>query len=143
MVPPRQPEIRPEKTMPPLKNTRHEAYAQARARGASIDASYVLAGYSENRGNAARLNANESVMKRVEELQWSQAERSVWTAAERIEQLQRIALAMETDEPRTTIAAIAEANKMQGSHAPSKSEVSGPDGEPVPNAIQVNFTAPD
>lgn len=51
-----------------LANVRHEAFAHAIARGATVDAAYVEAGYAANRGNASRLNANEGVRARVGEL---------------------------------------------------------------------------
>lgn len=54
--------------MPALKNPKHERFAQARADGGTIDESYVIAGYSKNRGNAARLNANEDILTRVREI---------------------------------------------------------------------------
>jgi hypothetical protein len=38
--------------MPILPNPKHEAFAQALARGLSISAAYVQAGYKPNRGNA-------------------------------------------------------------------------------------------
>ena len=38
---------------PALKNPRHEAFAQAGARGMSASAAYVEAGYKANRHNAA------------------------------------------------------------------------------------------
>jgi phage terminase small subunit len=52
----------------PLTNPRHEAFALALAAGASADAAYVAAGYRRNRGNAARLKANESIQRRVAEI---------------------------------------------------------------------------
>lgn len=55
--------------MPPLTNPKHEAFAQARyLEGKTADEAYISAGYSENRGNAARLNSNESIVKRGAEL---------------------------------------------------------------------------
>jgi hypothetical protein len=51
-----------------LANTKHEAFAQARFKGETIDAAYVTAGFSPNRGNAARLNAKESILARITEL---------------------------------------------------------------------------
>lgn len=51
--------------MKPLKNQRHEAFARALAEGEATDDAYVIAGYALNRGNAARLKANESVAKRT------------------------------------------------------------------------------
>ena len=44
--------------VPTLHNPRHERFAQELAAGDTADAAYVLAGYQENRSNAARLNAN-------------------------------------------------------------------------------------
>lgn len=55
--------------MGPLRNQRHERFALALAEGHSIAESYTLAGYKQNRGNACRLNADESVQGRVAELQ--------------------------------------------------------------------------
>jgi phage terminase small subunit len=55
--------------MPALQNPKHERFAQGLAKGKTSDEAYVLAGYAENRGNATRLKANESVVKRVAELQ--------------------------------------------------------------------------
>ena len=54
--------------MAALKNQRHELFAQAIASGKTADEAYQDAGYKENRGNAARLNANESISDRVREI---------------------------------------------------------------------------
>ena len=58
--------------MPALKNPRHEAFAQAHARGMSASASYVEAGYKANRHNAAALARKEHISVRVAELQEEQ-----------------------------------------------------------------------
>jgi hypothetical protein len=59
--------------MPALANSRHEAFAQALARGLSISAAYVEAGYKPNRGNAHTLaKQSKSISKRVEEIQAEQ-----------------------------------------------------------------------
>ena len=59
--------------MPALANSRHEAFAQALARGLSISAAHVEAGYKPNRGNAHTLaKQNKSISKRVEEIQAEQ-----------------------------------------------------------------------
>jgi len=50
-----------------LENARHEAYAQARARGAKIGDAYVEAGF-KRRSNAWRMNKFEVVNARIEEL---------------------------------------------------------------------------
>ncbi len=54
--------------MPKLKDPRHELFCQNRAVGQTCDAAYTNAGYKPNRGNAARLNANESIQARIGEL---------------------------------------------------------------------------
>jgi hypothetical protein len=55
--------------MPMLRNPRHERFVQELATGKTADAAYVLAGYKENRSNAARLNASQNIQKRVSEIQ--------------------------------------------------------------------------
>jgi phage terminase small subunit len=65
-----------EAAMPVLKNPKHEAFAQARAKGRSIDAAYAEAGFKPHRGNAARLSAIESVSARVAELTERTAQRA-------------------------------------------------------------------
>jgi phage terminase small subunit len=59
-----------------LRNPRHERFAQELAAGNTADAAYVLAGYRENRSNAAPLNANRDIQKRVAEIQSAGAERA-------------------------------------------------------------------
>jgi phage terminase small subunit len=66
--------------VPTLRNPRHEKFAQELAAGKTADAAYVLAGYCENRSNAARLNANPGIQKRVAEIQSVGAERAAVTA---------------------------------------------------------------
>jgi len=51
-----------------LPNARHEKFAQEIASGKTADESYVLAGYSENRHNAAKLARKEHIKARVAEL---------------------------------------------------------------------------
>jgi hypothetical protein len=59
--------------MPALANSRHEAFAQALARGLSISSAYAEAGYKPNRGNAhTLLKQNKCISKRVEEIQAEQ-----------------------------------------------------------------------
>lgn len=106
--------------MPVLPNPRHESFAQALAKGKTADEAYAQAGYSPNRGNATRLKANDNVRKRVSELQGRVAEKAAWSATERMKSLQAIHDAQVEKDPRTAIAAIAEANKMDGSHKPTK-----------------------
>jgi len=53
----------------PLKNSRHERFAQELCAGATADDAFVLAGFKRNRGNATRLKANESIQARLKELE--------------------------------------------------------------------------
>ncbi|WMT90137.1 hypothetical protein [Pelagibacterium sp. H642] len=78
--------------MPILPNQRHESFAQALAKGKTADEAYALAGFKPNRGNATRLKANESIRKRVEELQGRVAKKVEVTVE---------SLAMELEEART------------------------------------------
>lgn len=55
--------------MPILPNPRHESFAHYRAKGKTVDEAYQLAGFKPHRGNAHRLSTNESVRRRIEELQ--------------------------------------------------------------------------
>lgn len=77
--------------MPALTNARHERFAQELAKGETADAAYVAAGYAPNRGNAARLKANEDVAGRVAEIQERAATRTEVTVATITERLLRLA----------------------------------------------------
>lgn len=84
--------------MPILPNTRHEKYAQCLAKGMTADEAYVAAGYTENRGNASRMKANDSIRARVEELSQKAADKAVVDQAwvlERLAKNARIAMAEE------------------------------------------------
>lgn len=59
-----------------LDNARHEAFAQGLAKGMTHEAAFQAAGYKSHRSNAARLSGNDSVRKRVAELQEAQAAKS-------------------------------------------------------------------
>ena len=76
--------------MAALKNGRHERFAQEIAKGKTADEAYQLAGYAENRGNATRLKANESVASRVAEIQAGAARRTEVTVANITERLLRL-----------------------------------------------------
>jgi len=126
--------------MPVLKNARHEKMAQALSKGKTADEAYVAAGFKANRGNAARLNANESIRARVDELLTRVAEKAEWTAADRLRDLKTIFDASAKEDRRTAIAAIAEANKMQGSYAPTKQEHTGRGGGPIQTVDLTNVS---
>jgi phage terminase small subunit len=53
--------------MPTIKNPRHEAFAQALARGSSATAAYVEAGNKTNRHNAAALAPKQHISTRANE----------------------------------------------------------------------------
>lgn len=71
----------------PLKNARHERFAQELAKGKTADEAYGLAGFAPNRGNATRLKANESVAARVDELKDRAAKKAEVTVADIARQL--------------------------------------------------------
>ncbi|MBZ9939153.1 terminase small subunit [Mesorhizobium sp. BR1-1-16] len=52
-----------------LKNPRHEAFAQALAKGQSATEAYQTAGYAESRSAASRLSTNVNVVARVADIQ--------------------------------------------------------------------------
>jgi phage terminase small subunit len=58
--------------MPALKNPRHEAFAQALARGVSASAAYGQVGFKPHRANAATLARKKHISVRVAELQEEQ-----------------------------------------------------------------------
>jgi phage terminase small subunit len=68
-----------DRQVPTLRNPRHERFAQELATGKAADLAYVLAGYKENRSNAARLNTSQNIQKRVAEIQSMGAERAAIT----------------------------------------------------------------
>lgn len=74
----------------PLKNPRHERFAQELAKGRSAIEAYVAAGYQANEGNAGRLNRNEQVQARVAELVGKGAERAIATVERTVAELVRL-----------------------------------------------------
>lgn len=81
--------------MPVLKNARHETFAQGLAKGMTADEAYQKAGFKPNRGNAATLKANQSILDRVTELQSKavkKVEITVDSLAQELEEARAIAL---------------------------------------------------
>jgi terminase small subunit-like protein len=75
-------------TMPgPLRNARHERFAQELAKGKSKYGAYKAAGYSPDRGAAVRLSANASIAARVADLKKKAAERTIVSVADIAQQL--------------------------------------------------------
>lgn len=73
--------------MPILPNPRHEAFAQALAKGKTQVEAYAEAGYKPNESHASRLVSNGKVADRVAELQRSAAEETVFTIADMVRQV--------------------------------------------------------
>ena len=76
--------------MAALPNPKHELFAQGLARGLSADAAYQAAGYKKNRGNATRMKADESIMKRVAELQGKVEQRVLLTIEDHMRELETL-----------------------------------------------------
>ena len=55
--------------MGPLRNTKHERFAQELAANKSADGAYKAAGYKPDRAHASRLAANGNIRARVTQLQ--------------------------------------------------------------------------
>ncbi|WP_234825350.1 hypothetical protein [Agrobacterium pusense] len=82
--------------MPVLKNARHETFAQGLAKGLTADEAYQKAGFKPNRGNAATLKANQSVLDRVAEIQGKAAAKAgvtIQSLTDELEQARGIAIA--------------------------------------------------
>jgi len=97
--------------MAALSNTRHEAFAQALAKGKTADEAYAEAGYAPNRGNATRMKANESVMKRVGEIQSRATERTLVTIESITQELEAARLLAMADEKGASAAVAASLGK--------------------------------
>jgi hypothetical protein len=91
--------------MPELANARHEAYAQARARGARNEDAYEDAGFAPGHDHAGRLDARTDVAQRIAELRTQQTEIAESATHAVIAALLRVAKA---GEAATTPAAIKE-----------------------------------
>ena len=77
--------------MPVLGNARHEAFAQALAKGKSATEAYTAAGYKGDRTAASRLSTNVNVQARLTELKMRVAEKTVLTVADLTDRLLAIA----------------------------------------------------
>jgi len=118
--------------VPVLRNAKHEAFAQALAKGRSQEDAYADAGFKPHRQNASRLMTNDDVRRRVEEIKGRIAEKAEWTAADRLSALKSIFDREAEKDARVAISAIAEANKMQGSYAAAKMDHTSSDGSMSP-----------
>jgi hypothetical protein len=114
-----------------LPNARHESFAQALAKGKTATEAYAEAGYKGDRTAASRLSTNVNIRDRVAEIVGRVSEKAEWSAADRLISLKAIHDASSEDDRRTAIAAIAEANKMQGSYPPAEHRLAGRNGGPI------------
>ena len=73
-----------------LRNARHEAFAQALAKGMTATDAYSAAGYKGDRTAASRLSTNVNLSKRVDQIKSRVAEKAEWTAADRLQALKTI-----------------------------------------------------
>lgn len=101
--------------MPVLTNPKHERFAQGLAKGKTADEAYVLAGYKENRGNAATLKANQSILDRVAELQNAGSMRVEITIASLLQEAGEIQqAAKEAGQHSAAVAALTAKAKLAG-----------------------------
>jgi phage terminase small subunit len=122
--------------VPTLRNSRHERFAQELAAGQTADAAYVLAGYRENRSNAARLNANREIQRRVAEIQSVGAERAAITVETLIAEAESARKKAMADKggAAAAVAAITAKAKLAGLWR-DKVAVTDPSGEGAPRYI--------
>jgi hypothetical protein len=112
--------------MPILANTKHELFAQSLAKGLSADAAYQAAGCKPNRGNVIRLKANESIVKRVAEIQGKAAEKVGLTREFVVDRLmQNLERAMQAEPVRDREANLTGEYTYQGSVANKALELFG------------------
>lgn len=73
--------------MAPLKNPKHERFAQELAKGKTQAEAYELAGYKPSEPNASRLTSNDKVAARVAELLNRGAAKAVITLESHLQEL--------------------------------------------------------
>jgi hypothetical protein len=94
-------------TVPILKNARHEAFAQALAKGETQADSYVIAGFKACDGHAARLAGNGRIKARVAEILGKAAQRAEVTIQSLADDLDEAQLlAHEVGQPSAIVAAV-------------------------------------
>ncbi|MDB5481986.1 MAG: hypothetical protein JWO83_3039 [Caulobacteraceae bacterium] len=103
--------------MPTLRDPRHEAFAQARARGALLIDAYESAGFVRHRGHPSRLALKDEVADRIAELRASQTEAEDVSPAGLLASLRRIIKAGENSENTSLVnaarLAIVDASRIQ------------------------------
>jgi phage terminase small subunit len=119
-----------------LRNPRHERFAQELATGETADSAYVLAGYKENRSNAARLGAARDIQARVAEIQSVGAERAAITVVSLIAEAEkaRSKAMSEKGGANAAVAAVVVKAKLAGLWL-DKTAITDPSGEKPPRYI--------
>jgi phage terminase small subunit len=74
-----------------LSNPKHEAFAQALAKGLSQEAAHAEAGYKPSRFTASRLATKDNIQQRVAEIMAAAAKRSAKTLDDVLAEYERIA----------------------------------------------------
>lgn len=98
-----------------LPNAKHEKFAQELSKGKTADEAYVLAGYKENRGNAATLKSNKSILDRITQLKTNASMRVEVTLASLMLEAGEIqAAAMEAKQLSAATAALTIKAKLAG-----------------------------
>ena len=115
----------------PLKNVKHEAFAQNVAKGMGIAEAYAAAGYKPNPASATKVHKRPEVTIRIAALQTETAKRAAFTVQDMIKQLDEDrAFAKERGAPAAMISASMGKAKVLGMLV-DKQEVTGKDGGPV------------
>ena len=89
--------------MPALQDRRHEAFAQARAKGALLIDAYESAGFVRHRGHPSRLALKDRVAERIAELRASQTDVEDTSPLGLLASLRRIIKAGEGSENPTLV----------------------------------------
>lgn len=101
--------------MPALQNPKHERFAQELAKGKTADEAYANAGYKANRGNAATLKANQSILDRVSEIQERGVIRTEITVASLLREASKIQnAALKANQHSAAVAALTAKAKLAG-----------------------------
>jgi len=126
--------------MPVLKNARHERFAQELAKGKTADEAYALAGFKANRGNAATLKANQSISKRVAEIQGRAAEKAAVTIQSLTDELEEArGIAIAEKQSSAAVAATLGKAKLHGLLV-EKKQHTGPNGGPIQTVDLTNIS---
>jgi hypothetical protein len=103
--------------MPTLQNPRHEAFAQARARGALLADAYESAGFVRHKGHPSRLACKTDVAERIAELRAQQTQIEDVSPMGLLASLRRIIKAGEASDNATLVnaarLAIVDASRLQ------------------------------